>query len=96
MDSSRLVKKYLSDYLGFLKYKVDNDRMTLEEEQAFVRLIEENIPLSGTSDDFARYYHQSPTNIRTVISRKMLDKPERKVMRSFKAFSRIVPDKWRK
>ena len=44
-NNQNLAKKILSDFLGFLKYKVDNDKLTLEEEQAFARFIEENIPL---------------------------------------------------
>lgn len=90
-----LVKKIISDVLGFLKYKVDNDKLTLEEEQAIVRMIEKNLPLSGTSDDFARYYKQSPVNVRSVINRRMLDKPVRKVMYPFLSFIKIIPSRWR-
>jgi hypothetical protein len=94
-DNKILVKRILSDFLGFLRYKVDNDKLTLEEEQAIVRIIEENLPLSGTSDDFARYYKQSPVNVRSVINRKMIDKPRRLVLYPFLKFSKIVPEKWR-
>ena len=94
-DNQKLVKRILSDFLGFLRYKVDNDKLTLEEEQAFVKLIEDNLPISGTSDDFAKYYRQSPVNVRSVINRKMMDKPRRMVMFSFLKFSRIIPEKWR-
>ena len=94
-DNQTLVKRILSDFLGYLRYKVDNDKLTLEEEQAFVKLIEDNLPISGTSDDFARYYKQSPVNVRSVINRKMVDKPRRMVMFSFLKFSKIIPDKWR-
>lgn len=94
-NNQNLAKKILSDFLGFLKYKVDNDKLTLEEEQAFVKLIEDNLPISGTSEDFAKYYRQSPVNVRSVINRKMMDKPRRMVMFSFLKFSRIIPEKWR-
>ena len=93
-EDSNLVKKLLSDYLGFLKYKVDHDKMTLEEEQAFVRLIEKNIPLLGTSEDFAKYYKQSPVNIRSVISRKLMEKPIRRVFYPFISFAKKIPKKW--
>ena len=94
-DNQTLVKRILSDFLGYLRYKVENDKLTMEEEQAFVKLIEDNLPISGTSDDFARYYKQSPVNVRSVINRKMVDKPRRMVMFSFLKFSKIIPDKWR-
>jgi len=89
-----LCKKILSEVLGFLKSKVDNDALTLEEEQAFVRLIEDNIPLAGTADDFARYFRQTPGSVRAVIHRKLLSKPTRRVAYRFLDFLRIVPEKW--
>ena len=94
-NNQAVVKKIISDFLGFLKYKVDNDSLTLDEEQAIVKLIEENLPLSGTADDLAKYYGQSPVNVRCVIHRKMLGKPVRKVLYSFLQFSKIIPSKWR-
>lgn len=94
-NNQNLAKKILSDFLGFLKYKVDNDKLTLEEEQAFARFIEENIPLTATTDDIAQYYGQPPVNVRAVISRKMLDKPKRRVTYPFLKFIRIKPPKWR-
>lgn len=90
----RIGKKILSDFLGFLKYKVDNDQLTLEEEQAMLRIIERDLPLSSTADDLARYYRQTPGNVRAVINRRLSSKPKRRVMYSFLDFSRIVPDKW--
>lgn len=89
-----LGKKILSDFLGFLKFKVDTGQLTLEEEQAMVRIIERDLPLYGTSDDFAAYYHQPPGNVRNVINRRMLSKPKRRTMYSFLDFSKIIPDKW--
>lgn len=87
-------KKILSAFLGFLKDKVDNDQLTLEEEQAMLRIIERDLPLSGTSEDFARYFHQTPGNVRAVINRKVLAKPKRRVLYSFLDFIRSVPEKW--
>lgn len=94
LDKRSICKRFLSDFLGFLKYKVDNDSLALEEEQAIVRLIEENLPLYGTTDDFAGYFRQPASNVRNVISRRMLSKPRRRVMYSFLDFCKIVPDKW--
>lgn len=93
-EDKNFAKKIISDFLGYLKYKVDNDKLTLPEMQAAIRAIDK-IELRGTANDFAEFYGQSPVNVRSQISRKMLEKPIRAVLYSFRAFSKIVPEKWR-
>ena len=89
-------KTILSDFLGFLKYKVDNDLLTLDEAKALASIIKQGVELYGTSEDFARYYNQNPVNVRSVICRKLLARPSRRVLYPFSAFSSVIPDKWRK
>lgn len=86
----------LADYLGFLKYKVEHDGLTLEEERAMLRVFEDSVRLSATADDLAGYYGRSPEAVRSVISRKLMAKPKRRVMYDFTEFRTIAPDKWRK
>ena len=89
-------KRILSEFLSFLKYKVDNDLLTMEEVDSMVRTIEESLTVRGTADDFARFYDQPKTNISSLINRRMVSKPVRRVFYSFKAFRKIIPEKWRK
>lgn len=93
-ENQNLAKKLISEFLGFLKFKVDTDGLTLAEEQSIVKLIEERIPLSATCEDLAGYYRKSPENIRGVIHRRLLSKPKRRVLYSFLDFSRIIPGHW--
>lgn len=86
----------LSEFLGFMKFKLDNGGFTMEECTALLRLIDEAIPISATVEDLAGYYGRSEIAVRSVISRKMLKKPTRRVMYDFKEFRRVVPDKWKK
>lgn len=87
-------KKFLSDFLGFLKDKVDHDALTMEETQDIADLLIRNLRLSATCEDLARYYGKTPENVRAVIHRRLLSKPRRRVMYSFFDFCRIVPDSW--
>ena len=96
LKDSNFGRIILSEFLGFLKDKVDNGTLTLEEEQAILRLIEHSLPLSGTVDDLARYFRQEPGTIRTVIHRKLFAKPKRCVYYPFLDFLAIVPEKWLK
>ena len=96
MKDTDLFARILSEFLGFLKYKVDHGGFTAEECMAMLRCIEGSIPVSATVEDLAGYYGQSEVAVRSVISRKMLKKPKRRVMYDFREFRRVAPDKWKK
>lgn len=85
----------LSEFLDFLRYKIDNQKLTLSEAEGLKRMFTENISLCGTAEDIAGYYHRSPQDVRNVVHRKMFAKPERRVYYSFDEFQKIVPDKWK-
>ena len=89
-------KTILSEFLSFLKFKVDNDLLTMEEVESISKTIEENISVLGTTDDFASFYKQPKTNISSVINRRMIQKPIRRVFYSFNSFRKIIPEKWRR
>lgn len=88
-------KKILSEFLSYLKYKVDNDLLTMGEVESMCRMLEENLTLIGTADDFCRFYGQPRTNVSSVINRGMLEKPVRRVFYRFNSFRKIVPSKWK-
>ena len=88
-------KKIILEFLDFLRFKVENDSLTLEEADSVARVLENDLELMGTADDFSRFYNKSKTNVTTVIDRRMLPKPRRMVMHSFSAFRKVVPEKWR-
>lgn len=94
--SSDTGKQILLEFLAFLQFKVENDLLTMEEIQSFINTLDANITVLGTIDDFAAFYNQSRTNISSVIHRRMIEKPVRKVYYSFKAFRKIVPERWHK
>lgn len=85
----------LSQFLDFLKHKIDSGTLTLGEAEGLKRIFLENISLSGTAEDIAAYYHRSPQDVRNVIHRKMLSRPERKVHYDFVEFMQIAPEKWK-
>jgi hypothetical protein len=87
-------KKIVLEFLAFLRYKIKNDLLTMEEIESIARMVEENLTVLGTAEDIARFYSQTTKNVTTVISRRMLEKPIRKVFYSFKAFRKIKPASW--
>ena len=90
------LKHNLSEIIGYIKYKVDNDLCTPEEIESVSRMAMENLELYGTIEDMARFYGVQESKVRNTINRKMIEKPKRRVYYRFLSFMKIVPAKWRK
>lgn len=92
MDAKETIKQTLE----FLLYKVDNDLCTMEELRSISDLVQNSLDVVGTVEDFAKHFDTSESNVRTVINRKVMDKPKRRVFYSFFPFVKNVPSKWLK
>lgn len=90
------LKHNLSEIIGFIKYKVDNDLCTPEEIEAVSKMAMENLKLYGTIEDLAKFYDVPESKVRNTINRKMIEKPKRRVYYRFLSFMKIAPAKWRK
>lgn len=89
-----VAKRILLEFLDYLRYKVKNDKLTMEEVEGFSRILQENLPLSGTISDFAEYYKRPEVNVRVAINQRMMSKPVRRVFYSFNAFRKCIPNSW--
>ena len=89
------LKYNLSEIIGYIKYKVDNDLCTPEEIESVSKMAMENLKLYGTIEDLAKFYEVPESKVRNTINRKMIEKPKRRVYYRFLSFMKIVPDKWR-
>ena len=90
------LKNNLSEIIGYIKYKVDNDLCTPEEIESVSKMAMENLELYGTIEDMAKFYNVPESKVRNTINRKMIEKPKRRVYYRFLSFMKIVPSKWRK
>lgn len=50
-----LSKKILISTIDYLRYKVENEKLTVAEMQSLVRFFCEGLNLEGTADDFAEF-----------------------------------------
>ncbi len=89
-------KKYLIEIFDYYEYKINNNQCIPEEMESAVKLLDENMKMYGTIEDFAKFYNVSEGNVRATINRKLLAKPKRRVYYPFHAFRKIVPESWRK
>lgn len=92
MDASKI----LTEILEYYRYKVQNGLCTMEEMNSVISVLEENMDIHGTIGDFARHYKKTESNVRTVISRKLIAKPKRCLLYPFHAFRKIIPDSWKR
>lgn len=90
------LKNNLSELIGYIKYKIDNDLCTPEEIESVSKMVMENLELYGTIEDMAKFYGVQESKVRNTINRKMLEKPKRRVYYRFLSFMKIVPERWRK
>lgn len=89
-------KKYLIEILDYYKQRLANDACTMDEINSATKALEENMKINGTIRDFAEFYGVSESNVRATIARKLIAKPERKVLYPFHKFAKIIPENWRK
>ena len=95
-EESSIFKRIIIEFLDYLKFKVESDSLTMEDTEAIARTFEDNLDITGTADDFARFYGKTKTNITTVIDRNFLPKPKRLVSYRFKDFRKARPKCWSK
>ena len=95
-NKPEVAKKLVIYFLDFLKYKVENDLLSMDDIDSIARAIKQDLKIVATIDDLAAFYGQPNGNVRSLINRRMIQKPQRRVYYSFNAFSKIVPEKWKK
>lgn len=87
-------KKELLEILDYYRYKVDKNLCTPEEIESASKLLQENLDIYGTVEDFAKFYDVSETQVRSAINRKLIDKPKRRVYYRFLSFLKVAPKSW--
>lgn len=89
-------KQYLSEILGYYKYKVDNNLCTMAEINDASKALAANLEVYGTIGDIADYFGKSKDAVNGIIKRNVAEKPKRNiVLYRFKAFLKRVPTSWR-
>lgn len=95
INEQSIAKKIILEFIDYIRFKIENDALTMEEADSLARNCMENLNLTGTPDDFAKFYGQPRTNISSLINRRLLEKPTRRVSYSFNHFRKVIPLKWK-
>lgn len=88
------IKGLVLEILDFYRYKILSDKCTPEDLETIFDALDKNIISEASIKDIAEYYGQSESNVRNIASRKIIDKPKRRVFYNFAKFVQIVPVGW--
>lgn len=89
MDAKELINLTLE----FYRYKINNDLCTMEELQSVADMLQRNLNVIGTAEDFAKFCDTPESHVRQIISRKVIAKPKRRVYYRFWDFIANIPSK---
>ena len=89
-------KEELIRIFKFYEQRLEDGDCMMSEVESTLRVLEENMEINGTIDDFARFYGKSKDAVNSVIKRRMIDKPRRNVvLYPFHKFNKLIPSSWR-
>ena len=90
-------KKMLLEMLDAYKYKIENNLCTASEIESASKVLMENMELTATISDIAKFYGKPETNVRVAINRRLIAKPMRNVvLYPFHKVQKVMPETWRK
>lgn len=89
------MRKVLCDCLGMVERKIKNGTVTIGDVRAMFDALNSGVGIDASVKEIAGYYGKSEVNVRSVIKRKLISKPKRKVYYNFSELCRKVPNSWR-
>ena len=87
-------KTIINEVLDFLKFKVNSDSCTPEELRNLSDILTERLDTIGTVEEISEFFNVPQQNLRTMINRKVSDKPKRRVYYRFMSIMKNIPEKW--
>lgn len=89
------VKDELKTILQFIEYQINEDKCTDDQIESWHKILSDNLKVDATISNISNFYGQSESNVRNVISRRMVEKPKRLVLYNWFKFTKIMPDSWK-
>lgn len=89
------MRDVLCDCLAFVGNKIKDGTVTIEDVRSMFETVMSSTGARASIKEIARYYGKSEVNVRSVIKRRVLGKPVRRVYYDFSEVCRKVPASWR-
>ena len=94
--TERVMQETLADMFDILAYKVRNGSMTAQDMKAVLSAIEAGGGVKATIRDLAGFYGKKEVDVRNLLHRKYMPRPERRTYYDFGIFRNLVPQSWLK
>lgn len=88
------LREALDAALETFRRKLRAGALTMSELRAILEIFAAAGGVSVTASDLAELYGTTEVNVRSVIKRRMVSRPTRRVYYDLLEFMRIVPRKW--
>lgn len=88
------MRDVLCDCFAFVGNKIKDGTVTIEDVRSMFEIVMSSTGARASIKEIARYYGKSEVNVRSVIKRRVLGKPVRRVYYDFSEVCRKVPESW--
>lgn len=94
--STNPIKRTLLEIIDFVRYKVENDKCTMEELRSVCNTLENNLEIDCTTHDLVERYGQTYTNVQTALHRGFIPKAKYRHLYNFTKFAKFIPKTWKR
>ena len=94
--TEKVMREALADMFSLLAYKVENGAMTADDVEAVLHALEAGGGIKATIRDLAGFYGRKEVDVRNVIHRHYMPRPQRRTYYDFGVFRECVPKSWLK
>ena len=88
------MREVLCDCLGIIEKKIKDGTVTVGDIRTMVETLSSGVGVDASIREIAGYYGQSEVNVRSLIKRKIIGKPKRRVYYDFTEICSKVPQSW--
>lgn len=88
------MREVLCDCLGLIEHKIKNGSVTISDIRTMVDTLVSSVGVDATIKEVAGFYNTSEVNVRSLIKRRIMRKPKRRVYYDFREICRNVPKSW--
>ena len=89
------MREVVGDCFGFIGHKIKDGTVTVDDVRSMFETVISSTGAKASIKEIASYYNKSEVNVRSVIKRRVLGKPRRRVYYDFSEVCRKVPASWR-